>query len=254
MRYFVLLVLLALPTCALAAPLPAGFPSQTIWVSKTSAAEGETLVISTVVFNSATEALSGTLVFTANDTRIGAREFDIQIGESQVHSIEWKPRQGEYQLAARIEGTSAELSQGETPSVLITVAAPPPPSVAQQTMSQVAQIASSSVPFVREITTTIFDAIEPYRQNGIERLEEYLASSHGESEPPGAVAGTSTVNIAGFEEMQKKTGDVLSSLARTVAAGVLFIFKNIALFYPALALLVLGTLYVLARRIRRQSD
>ncbi|MBI2612894.1 hypothetical protein HYW59_03760 [Candidatus Kaiserbacteria bacterium] len=265
MRRFIFLAILLFPAFIVAATIQAGFPSQSIWVSSQSATEGETVVVSAVVVNGAEEQLHGTLVFFANDSRIGAREFTLPANQGQIHSIEWKPNKGEYKLLARIEGTSAELSQKETPPITVTVQEPPaPPSEIERTITQVVQtgssIASSSAPVIIQTAQNIFAQTESLRNAGIERLENYLASNAASQDvPKGSIAGTSTrstssgqaSNSAGFGSGEKNVS-VLSSMAQTAAAGALFAFKNIGLFYPVLAFLILGTLYLLARRVRRK--
>lgn len=255
----------------------AGFPSQSIWVSSASASEGETLVVSSVVVNDTEAILRGTLVFIANDIRIGAREFELPSEKSQIHSIEWKPKKGEYKLSARIEGTSAALSQKETPAVSVVVKDPPaPPSEVQKTITQVVQtgssIASSSAPILMQTAQNIFEQTEKLRNAGIERLENYLAANAVRA-PAGTVSGTSThsidskrsrpagsrnslqaSNAAGFASSTKNGGSVLSNFTHTAAAGALFAFKNVAFFYPILAFLILGTLYLFARRIKRRPS
>ena len=258
MRYF-LLALLLLPSISLAAETQAGFPTQAIWVSKTTAVAGETLVVSAVVYNGNTSMLKGTLVFTDDDARIGVRELELPAGESQIHSIEWKPKAGEHRLAARIEGTSAALSQTETPFITVTIAEAPPPSRAQRAASQAAEtagnIASSSLPIVLGVATGIFDAIEPYRQKGVEELEAYVEKTRSRSGGAGsAVAGTSTSNTAGFGTAGVGGGGLVSNIAQVAAAAALFVMNSLYLFYPLLALLFLGTLYFLARRIRRRPE
>ena len=261
MRRFIILLLL-LPAVSLAAEIQAGFPSQAIWASKSAAVEGETLVISAVVYNGNAAPLKGTLVFSADGARIGAREFELPEGKSQIHSIEWKPRAGEYRLAAAIEGTSAPLSQRETSSIVISVAEPPPPSAMQKTAQALYQatqatggLASSSLPAVRRIAASVFEAIEPARKAGVERLENYLEGARARSES--GAAGSSAPDAAGFAssggegEVAGKGGNLASNAAQTAAAAALFVMDSLYLFYPLLALLVLGTLYFLARRIRR---
>lgn len=256
MRRFLLLTLL-IPSFALAAEMEAGFPSQAIWSSKSAAVEGETLVLSAVVYNSNESELHATLVFTANGTRIGAREFELGSGGSQIHSVEWKPKAGEYQVVAQLEGTSAELAQRETPAIIVKVASPPPPSATEQALSTAVQvgsgaaqaagtIASSAMPFVLGAAQSIGNVIEPFRQKGIERLEKYLESAQA-----GRTAGTSTSNVRGFEEGEKKGSDLLANIGQTAAAAALFALKNPGLFYPLLALSFFALLYFLARRIRR---
>src|SRR3989344_9131091 len=202
MRYF-LFALLWLPSISLAAETQAGFPTQAIWVSKSAAVAGETLVVSVVVYNGNTSMLKGTLVFTDDDARIGVRVLELTAGESQIQSIEWKPEAGEHRLAARIEGTSDTLSQTETPSITVIVAEPPPPSAAERAASQAAEtagsIASSTLPIILGIATGIFDAIEPYRQKGVEGLKTYVESTRSRAGvgTSGVVAGTSTSDASG---------------------------------------------------------
>ena len=259
MRKPLFLAILLLPLFSLAA-VQAGFPSQAIWASKSSAIEVETVIVSAVVHNGDTEALRGTLVFSANDARIGARELELPGGESQIHSIEWKPQTGEYKLAAKIEGTSAELSQRETPVITVSVAEPAPPSAVQETISQLtetaAAFASSSAPVVIQAAQAVLAQTEVLREAGIERLENYLIANAvrtPSSNVQGFVAGTSTKSAPAASDTSG-IGDTLSAITQTAAAAALFTFKNVALFYPLLGLFVLGTLYYLARRVRRLRE
>ena len=91
MRYF-LFALLWLPSISLAAETQAGFPTQAIWVSKSAAVAGETLVVSVVVYNGNTSMLKGTLVFTDDDARIGVRELELPAGESIALELSKKSR------------------------------------------------------------------------------------------------------------------------------------------------------------------
>lgn len=248
----------------------AGFPSQAIWVSKTAAVEGETLVVSTVVYNSENESLHGTLVFTSDGTRIGAREFEIGSGGSQIHSIEWKPKRGKHRIAASIEGTSQPLSERQTGEIEITVTAPLPPSATERAISTATQvggalvqsagtIASSSKPIVLGVAKSIADILEPLRQKGVVRLENYLAtaaqSGRGAAAKPISQAGkelsaTRKGTTLGTSTENTKSSDI-SGIVQTAAAGALFVFKNAFIFYPFLAFLFFLVLYLFARRIRR---
>lgn len=260
MRRFLFLTTLLFPSFAMAMA-QAGFPTQPIWVSSASPTESEMVVVSAVVVNDTEATLRGTLVFLANDARIGAREFELPSGKSQIHSIEWKPKKGEYKIVARIEGTPSELSQKETPAITITVKEPPaPPSEIQKAITQAVQtgsaLASSSVPIILRTAQNLFAQTENLRNAGIERLENYLAANavRTKSTSAGAIAGTSNEDASDFDEDTKDGKSVISNIAQTAAAGALFAFKNIALFYPILALLILGTLYSLARRVRRLRE
>ena len=261
MRHLVFAITLFLIVPALSLAAETGFPSQTIWASKVSAVEGETIVLSTVVQNGSSEALQGTLVFAANGGRVSAREFELAGGESQIHSAEWRPEAGEYRVSAIIEGTSADLARKETPPITIVVAEPPAPSALQETVSQTVQalqiVASSSIPVVQNIGQTIFSQTEALRQAGIERLETYLAKQGG-----GQVAGASTSSPRGTSTVDGlKDGSggpagesMFSKVKNAAAAAALTMFNSMALFYPLLILLFLGGLYLLARRVRRKPS
>lgn len=265
MGRIIFLATLFLPTLAIASQV--GFPSQPIWVSSSSAVEGETVAVSAIVANDTAFSLLGTLVFIANDARIGALEFELPSGKSQIHTIEWQPKKGEYQVAARIEDTHATLSQKETPSLGVVVKEPPAmPSEIERAITQVVQtgsaIASSSAPIIIQVAQTLFDQTESLRNSGIKRLENYLAPQASSpylggdlSIGIGEIAGTSTRNTSnttGFDTPPQKDREILSNIAQTAASGALFALQNAALFYPILAIATLGTIYFLARRIRRQ--
>ena len=88
--------------------LEAGFPPQSVWVSNTKATAGDTVEIFTVVYNGSGEKLSGTVVFTVNGEKIGAKEFELAEGTSALVSAEWKASSGEHRIAAALEGTPRE--------------------------------------------------------------------------------------------------------------------------------------------------
>src|SRR3989338_5157710 len=96
-----LFVFFLVPTLAFAGETQAGFPTQAIWVSKTTAVAGETLIVSAVVYNCNTSMLKGTLVFTDDAARIGVRELELPAGASQIHSNEWISEAGEHPPSAR---------------------------------------------------------------------------------------------------------------------------------------------------------
>ncbi len=267
------LLLLVLPSWSEAA-VRAGFPSQAIWVSKSSAIEGETLVVSAVVYNSESEDLHGTLVFTADDARIGAQEFELPGGGSQIHSIEWKPKKGTHRLTAQIEGTPAALSQSETSAIEITVAEPPPPSAVVQAAATVSNIvgsvASTSLPIITSAVQSVYGTTEALRTSAVAYFKEKAEGAmidfvnqslvtSGESEDKvlsaetgGASDGTS--NTSGFEPVSSTTATPFSRVSQTAAAAALFFFDSRPLFYLTLILLALGTLYWLARKVRRPQS
>lgn len=251
--YIVGILLLIFPAFLFAQELQAGFPAQALWVSKMHAAEGERINISTVVYNGDTAALQGTLYFKVDGVQIGARVFELPAGESEIFSIAWSPSTGEHRITATIESSRGVLSLKETAPVIITIAEPPPPTVVQKTTelarTTVHTIASSSVPVVQKVATGIFETVEPVRKAGVERLETYLAPNAPSSR--GTVAGTSTVH-AGSAGPAAEKENLARTAAQAAAAGALFLLDSLYIFYPLLAFLLLGTLYLLARRIRRR--
>ncbi len=256
-----LLAFLFLPSQLGAAEIQAGFPPQSIWVSKSTAVAGESLEIFTVVHNGSDATLSGTVAFFDNEKRIETENFKLSAETSQLVTIEWKATPGEHAISAIIEGASVEgisdsiaLSQRASASIKITVAEPPPPpaivNAATEASAFIAETAKTASPVVQATLKNVLGKTEEFREQKINSLETYLRGG-GES----AILGTSTTAVKNVGVSSNTTGfkgptensTALEKMKHAAAVGTLTILKSKALFYFLLILALFGGLYLLFR-------
>ena len=241
------LLFIFLPAFSFAQTLEAGFPPQSVWVSNTKATAGDTIEIFTVVYNGSGEKLSGTVVFTVNGEKIGAKDFELAEGASALVSAEWKARTGEHRVAAALEDTSAELTQKETATITITVAEPPPPpplvNAAVIASEVIADAAQAATPVITEVANTTYEFIESLRLEAVSKLEK----AAGENATAGGVAGTSTASVSGSNEGEANSPSGLSQMKQVAAAAALFALNSKGVFYPLFLLSLFGLLYLLFR-------
>lgn len=259
-RSFILIVIaayLCTPWYTLAADVPAGFAPHSIWISKQSAAAGDSIRIFTVVYNSATSSLSGTIHFYVDNTDVGTSNVTLSAGETKVQSVTWLAAEGSHTLQAGFENPSLPLSNATTESVSITIASSLPAPAYVQAMQSAAQTASvivaSTTPIVQQIVSTTINTSEALRQAG----ETYLSSAYA-SDTAAATAHAMT---------KKHTGSVLGTSTTAQTAINAFtssklaaeeagkkIFGSAVLFYPIAALLFFLIMYFLTRQIKNPKN
>ena len=256
---FLFILFILLPGLSLAKEIQAGFPPQSIWVSKTTAVAGERIEIFTAVYNGNSAKLEGTVTFTVDDTRVGTRDFELAAGASGIVSIEWKAGAGEHKIAAAIENASATLSQQETAAVTVTVLEPPPPpplaNAATVASEIIAETARAATPIIASSLNSAYQFTESLRLDAISRLEGVVASdspalTQGElttTSATSSVAGTSTSFASGFSTEEQAAPSAISQITQAAAAAALVALKSRALFYPLFLLTLLGLLYGLTR-------
>lgn len=243
-----------------AAEINAGFPPQSIWVSKTSVTADETLEIFTVIHNGSDGTLKGTVVFSDNEKRIGTRNFELVAGTSELESIEWKAVAGEHKLSAFIESASiggdpTALSQQASATITIVVAEPPKPPalvIAVNTASDlISETTKAATPVIQDAFKTAYESTEAFRQKNIDRLEAYLGGGKANTILGASSTATGTANLAssvtGFKAPGKEVSSLLSKLKQTAAAAALFTLKSQAIFYLLLIVALFGLLYLLFR-------
>ena len=98
----------------------AGFVQGNIWYSKDSFFAGETVRIYSGVFNSGSDAITGTVTFFNNDVAIGTGTFSAAAGQVGVASVAWKASEGDHVLSAKI--TNAFISGTTNQPAVITTA------------------------------------------------------------------------------------------------------------------------------------
>src|SRR3989344_2561444 len=274
--FFLLFLIFPAPSQA---AVQAGFPSQPLWLSKENVTANETVTIFTVLYNESEKAVGGNLVFTVDGLRIASLTFSLDAGKSSIQSAQWKATAGNHTISALIESASdtgldqtVTLSNEKAGSITLAVADPPPPSQVIQVVSTVSNIAgsiaSTSLPLITSAVEIVYGATEALRTNAVsyfkEKAEGVMIDLRNQSlvtsgEPRGKVLGAETErasngtsNTSGFGPTATATS--FSKISQTAASAALFFFESRALFYLALILLALGTLYWLARKVRRPQS
>ena len=268
--FFLLFLIFPAPSQA---AVQAGFPSQPLWLSKENVTANETVTIFTVLYNESNGAVGGNLVFTVDGQRIASQTFSLDAGKSSIQSAQWKATAGNHTISALIESASdtdldqvITLSNEKAGSISLAVAEPPPPSQVIQAVSTVSNIAgsiaSTSLPLITSAAESIYGATEAFRTNAVSYFKEKAADDSppntASEEPRGNVlsaetksASGGTPNVSGFASTSSATATSFSQLSQVAASAALFFFDSRPLFYLTMILLALGTLYWLARKVRR---
>ncbi|HYE23061.1 MAG TPA: hypothetical protein VEA92_01250 [Candidatus Paceibacterota bacterium] len=236
MRFLVLF--LTLPAFALAAPVPAGFPTSSLWLSKTELTDGESVSIYTVVYNSSDEPLTGSVEFMVDSEVVGAKSITAAPGTTQVISQAWTADEGTHAFSARLTGSTEELSQTVTGTTTVAVAPkPPPPEAVQKTVeaaSAVEAAIASTTPIVQNIASTTFATTESIRESAVKALEK-LASS---TTPTGEVLGIEDEQTAlSPEENAAQSFDIggwIQNVWQAIIAALLFLARSPLWFYVAI--------------------
>lgn len=246
--YQALFLLLLLPSLAFGASIPAGFPSSSLWLSKLTPTVGEVVTIHTVVYNSSTDSLSGSVVFLVDDTSIGSKPFTGAPGTTQIVSHPWTATEGAHVFSARIDGvtgSSDTLEATQSATTSITVAAPPPvessggSTSAREVAGAVKGALDVVTPTVSTFASTTINAGENIRASAIVALEK-LASS---------TTPKATTEISTPEENVQKSFDVgatIQNMWQALLAFLLMIFRSSFWFYVFVA----GVLFLLIAFVR----
>ena len=120
-----------------------GFVSNPIWYSKDPFAEGDTIKIFTVLFNTSGETLRGTVSFFDESAKLGATQFSLPANEVKDFSIEWKVTAGHHKIHAQIENATL-LSQDGT-SKAVTLANTDTPTSERDAQKQTTNATSSTL-------------------------------------------------------------------------------------------------------------
>lgn len=269
-----LLLLLTAPvlTYAEAALISAGFAPQSIWISRSHVAAGDSVNIFTVLYNSSESPIGGEVIFTVDNATIGTKEFTLKSGESQIVSLPWSAKAGSHSISARIEkslitdtNADAGMLNKATGNITVNVEDSPPPSLTVQVLSSaasaVASGVASSAPIVVSAFTSIYDKTEVFRAEAKSALEKQIAESSVEATAAGA---SSALSGDGSAAKGQANGSVSSSSAteneppflstagRYAALAGLAIVNSKTLFYVSLALVLLLLIQILRVSLRER--
>lgn len=238
----------------------AGFSSQSLFLSKSTVTEGETVLIHAVVKNDAGVAFTGTLTLTEGDTRIGSVPVSLAAGEAQTASVSWRPSAGTHPVTAELTSPDGSLIAKETAS--FGVRKKPAPEGAAATPGEVepstqlqASIANIS-PQVGAVATPTFTFIDSARESVAGVIDEQLVQTKGRLDTPkkGTVAGAST---EAEEEPSQGLSGGFWSIVWTLYVYLLtllrFIIGSAGVFYPVLGVLFLWTLWRVYKRMTRPA-
>lgn len=237
------------------AAVEAGFPPASLWLSESSVRSGDTVTISTALYNSSANSVHGTVEFLVDKSVIGSSDLSLDPGKSTIASVSWTATEGSHSVAARIANASGELASAETSALSVAVAAPPPPSptLPEQTASSVSSAVSSvigtSSPILSSAVQNTVQLTEAVR-NGIANYAagQLAASSASSTQKQGEVLGVSTYKAP---SAVNSASSWWSTFWKYLMQALLLIAKSIALFYPLLALFILFLLYLAVKMLRR---
>ncbi|MBI5470114.1 hypothetical protein HY968_02215 [Candidatus Kaiserbacteria bacterium] len=236
-------VLLAIPFTTSAEILSAGFPPHSLWLSKTNASAGENIRIYTVVYDSGTAAISGTVSFFVDDAVLAQQQFKLASGDSSIISADWTAKEGAHAFTARIDGLKDDrgspisISNASAESVSLAVSSPAPPSGMQAAITSAQTTFASTTPIALQTASKIANTAEFVRKSAVASLQGALNKNPKSS---GFVLGTSTAAETA------SSGSLFSNIWEAILKALLFICQIQWLFYAA----VLAIVYILFKLLR----
>ena len=271
----------ALGAVAALAPLSAlavGFaPQQSLFLSKNSVTEGDTVVIHTTVNNDGSEAFVGSMKFKDEAGSIGDTAVSLRAGEAGTVSISWQPSAGTHQVTAELDSKTGTVVGTETES--FTIDAKPQP-IEPATKNTTASIANSipltpvdssksiqqSIagisPAAEKLSAPVFGVIDSGRNiaagaldGGITWSKKQLVQTESAGKKPTAktALSTSTNAAAGIDQASilKTLWTIVATVALFVLSAFRYLIGNAGMFYPFLLILFFFFLWRLFRGMRR---
>lgn len=248
-------ILFFFPLFALASNIPGGFPSGSVWISKTAPVAGDSVQIFAPIYDAGDGKISGDVVFLVDGTSIGSVRFALNAGETKIASFSWNAKEGSHVITAEIRNATdassaaVALSGEKAQGLTLEVAAPPPAPAIVQALNTAAGVAGSAIAASTPVVIAVADAIHTQTEAVRTGAESALRESLKKAAP--AAHGL----VLGAETYQAAAGGASSSssLVRTLQEDALFIVSHQWVFYPLLIALVLGALYVMAKHLARPS-
>jgi hypothetical protein len=259
----VILALLALPFAAFAqeSAAQAGFAPGSLWLSKTSAVEGESLTVYTVVHNSGSGTIAGDVRFLVDDAELAVQHFELEAGASEILAALWEAAPGAHTFSARLEDVSgAAAASVRTEASAITIAvAPAPPSAVEIATAKASGFLASTSPAVQNALQSVAGVAERFREAGERYLADalYDATSTRASAAPAQSPEAEGGQVLGEEIAPAPAAEdgpsVFGSIKEWVLRALLSVFSSTILFYVAL-LVVCYVLYKIVRAIFRERS
>ena len=251
---YTLVCALALPTYAFAA----GFATQSIFLSKDTVTEGDTVLIHTTVTNTSAENFSGTLDLHDEASAIGSVPVTLKAGEADTASLSWKPPAGSHTVTAELRDTKNTVT--ETTSATFSIAAKPVPASAVvqapavDTSAAIQQSIAGISPTIAQDTAPAFTAVDSARKSIAGTLNNGIQWSKGQigsNLSKGQVLGASTK--ATPSGIGNTAWTILATISLYACSILWYLVAHAGVFYPILAFLFFYLLWKLSRSMRRSK-
>ncbi len=247
-----------LPSLALAdASAVAGISPGSLWLSKASVTEGNSVKIMMPVYDSDAVTVAGDAVFSVDGADVGTAHFQLNSGEAEIVSTQWKAVVGQHAISARIENTTnADAKQAvmltgvSAGPISVDVAAAPPPPTAIKLIEDAASVAT---PAVLAASQALVNEAENLRQSAVAALSNAVANGDGQG------SGEKATGLVLGAETYKTPSNVLPAAAAASkgASGwmlildkiLLFIVSSAWIFYPLGLILMLLILFFVLKRV-----
>lgn len=227
----------------------AGFASQSIFLSRSSVTEGETVIVHVIVENNdATTKFSGSLTLAEGEHQIGTVPVTLAAGEADVASVSWKPAAGSRTVSATLTDSTGTVVEQD--KAFFTIAAKPAATATPvaDTSAPIQKAIAEVSPAVAAGSAPVFNTIDSLRQNSLDFVTKQLADT--KAKLPGV-----TLGAAAEKPSTQKTDWSLGTIVRTIYFYILTIISAIlakaAFFYPVFAFLFFWGLWKLYQRMRR---
>ncbi len=256
MRYFAVALLTALLPLIVSAT---GFAEDTLFLSKTSVTEGETVLIHTVVANDSDKALEAKVTFSAGDMEVGSVPAKLKAGEAATVSLSWKPEAGTHRVTAAFSAPNMET---ETRSATFEVKAKPSPTLSTTDEKDNIAAAVQSSDFIEskieefspetaQTLNPVFEFIDTAREKAAHTLDSQLdwAKQKIDKKPPGIIAGAET----GGGSWMDTVFFGIYTLYFYLLTVIRYILGNAGIFYPVAVFIFFYFLWKTFRRIRRRN-
>lgn len=236
-----------------------GFARESLFLSKSSVIEGETVLLYTSVKNDTASAFSGKVIF-SDAAAIGSVQVVLDAGEARVVSVSWKPSAGSHTVSAQLEDAKGGVVEKE--SATFTIAQKPKPVATNETSNQSAAAVDSSAgvqqqianlsPTVAQTVAPAFAVVDSVRASAASALDKGIDWSKQQI-AGGQVLGAQTQKSPAQSGWQGTLWTILGTLALYILSVLRYVVGSAVLFYPVLLILILFLLWRLIKRFRRPA-
>ncbi len=252
-----LLILAGAPYAASANASAAGFATQSIFLSRSGATEGEDVLLYASVSNPSGSAFQGVVAFKDAAREIGSVSLSLSSGEARLVSISWQPGAGAHTITAALENAAGETLATETADFTISpkpaaqTAAVLNASLLVEPSTGLEESIASVSPQTGAVARPVLIALDNARSAAASFLDAQLAQA--KPRLPGMVLGAETASTstpASGGILGQATGWILAvfwTLYFYLLTVVRFAVGSVAFFYPIFVFVFFYVLFKLYR-------